>query len=114
MSATGELGRLFDEWRDGHRFKPSKRQIAAALEVSPTTIDQWRTGTMPSPANLAALAREMHYPYRKLLDAALADQGYLPEPNPLGESVRQRLRDRGLEKYAQPETEDDTPASGSA
>lgn len=78
--SIGALGRLFDEWQEGQRYRPSKRKIADNMGISPSSLDQWRTGTQPNPGHLSALAREMHYPYRKLLDAMLEDQGYLPQP----------------------------------
>lgn len=109
MAATSELGKLFDEWQAGHRFAPSKREVAAALGVAPNTIDKWRTGTRPSPERLAALAGEMHYPYRKLLDAVLVDQGYLPEPKPgrLRRRVTGAARDRKAELDAERQVMDD-------
>lgn len=77
----GELGRLIEEWRGAQPYPPSDRRVAIKLDVSPTTFGKWLQGQRPEPLHLAALAREMNYPYRRLVDAMLTDAGYLPEPD---------------------------------
>src|SRR5688500_7614946 len=80
IQPMGELGELIEQWRSKQPYRPSDRKMAERLGVSPSTIGDWIRGTVPGPEKLAALAAEMHYPYRRLLDAVMVDLGYLPEP----------------------------------
>lgn len=74
---TGEVWALIQQWMDSIPYPPSQRQLAAKLQVSPTTITDWKYGRgFPSPDNLRRLANEIGVPYERVLDAVLLDHGY--------------------------------------
>lgn len=76
---TGHLWRLVEEWMDYLPYRPSQSQLADRIDVSRSTISEWKYATsMPKPAALERLANEMKVPYERLLDAALRDSGYRP------------------------------------
>lgn len=79
----GALGDLVQrEFLDKMQFPPSARRMALAIGVAPTSIGNWMEGSsMPSPENLRALTDLTGLSYDRLLEAALADNGYrdLPE-----------------------------------
>lgn len=79
------MGKLFDlieEHRDRHRpYEPSYSQVAEQVDVSKQTLLNWRAPVkLPTAEHLASLARITGVPYLRVLDAALHDAGYLPEP----------------------------------
>lgn len=37
--------------------KPKDNQIAAALDIAPSTVSRWRTGQAPNPSHAVAVAR---------------------------------------------------------
>lgn len=75
------MGRLWDiiqQHIDGEQYPPSQRQVAKKLDVSPTTLGNWRAPKdLPEFEHLEAISRLTRVPYRDVLDAALADTGYL-------------------------------------
>jgi len=76
----GELGRLVDAHRGRQKYGATDSQIARALGVTRSTVGNWVRGTsMPSPANLRALAAHIETSYMEVLDAALVDAGYLQQ-----------------------------------
>lgn len=77
----GQLWHLVQQWMDSIPYPPSQSRLAARLEVSRSTLTDWkyRRG-FPSPDNLKALAREIGVPYERVLDAALMDRGYRDVP----------------------------------
>lgn len=78
---TGQLWRLVREWMDSIAYPPSQSRLAQRLEVSRSTLTDWKYGRgFPSPENLRALAREIGVPYERVLDAALRDRGYRDDP----------------------------------
>lgn len=76
----GELGRLIDEYQDGLTpFRPSDAAVARALGVSKSALSKWkRAESMPQPAHVRKLANLTGFRYNAVLDAVLADHGYLP------------------------------------
>lgn len=57
--------------------------------ISPALLSKWKhKPTMPSPEHLALLRDRLHISWADLLDAMLADKGYLPEPPSLTESLK--------------------------
>jgi transcriptional regulator with XRE-family HTH domain len=83
----GELGELIDAYKDRFEYEVSSAAIARRLGVTRTSIGKWYTGSMPTPENLRALSTLMNVPYTRLLDAALADAGYLPKKEREGDAV---------------------------
>jgi transcriptional regulator with XRE-family HTH domain len=72
------LWRKVEEFRDSQPFPPSVRAIARASGISESTLAGWRgIQRLPDADHLRAFARLSQIPYRVLLDAALADAGYL-------------------------------------
>lgn len=77
---TGRLWALIEDWMETLPYKPSQSQLAARIDVSRSTISEWKYGTsMPKPAALERLADETRIPYRRLLAAADLDAGYDPD-----------------------------------
>lgn len=80
---TGRLWELIQAWMDAMPYPPSQRRLAARLNVSPTTISDWKYGTgFPAPSKLRDLAAEIGVPYEVVLDAVLRDRGYREDPPP--------------------------------
>lgn len=78
---TGQLWRLVQEWMDSIPYPPSQSRLAGRLEVSRSTLTDWKYGRgFPSPEHLRALAAEIGVPYERVLDAALVDRGYREYP----------------------------------
>lgn len=75
----GQLGTLITEYMDGQRYRPTNADIAREVGVSRGTIGNWIVGTsrLPEADHLRQLARLIGQPYPRVLDAALADAGYL-------------------------------------
>ena len=76
----GELGRLIELYRDGLDPKPSDAWIGRKVGVGRSAVGPWLRGeSMPKPEALRQLASLMGVAYRRVLDAALLDAGYLEE-----------------------------------
>lgn len=74
----GRLWELIEEHRNSQDYPPSVRQIALKLDVSPTTVNNWKSPKdLPSRKNLEALAVLLNRPYLEILAIALADTQYL-------------------------------------
>lgn len=79
------MTRLWDLWTDycdRIPYPPSERRFARDIGMSPTAFGNWENGIsrLPDKMNLATFARLIHMPYERVLDAALHDSGYLPDP----------------------------------
>lgn len=84
---TGELWSLIRRYMDQQRYRPSERQIAAELGVTPTSITKWKRGqVLPARENLVAIARLTGVPYLDVLNAALIDREYLPRESDRGDA----------------------------
>lgn len=97
----------------------SAADISRATGISAQVLSKWRhTPTLPDPEMLATVAAGIHAPYRELLEAALQDRGWLPEPRALRRTVDQRLQEGGLNErldaLVAQETDDDASTAGSA
>lgn len=76
----GQLWDLIQEHIDSQPYPPSERQIARKLGVSQTTLANWRTPRrLVAKEHLVAIAALTRVPYRRVLDALLADIDYLDE-----------------------------------
>lgn len=76
----GELGRLVELYRDGLDPRPSDAWIGRKVDVGRSAVGPWLRGeSMPKPEALRKLASLMGVSYRRVLDAALLDAGYLEE-----------------------------------
>jgi transcriptional regulator with XRE-family HTH domain len=76
----GKLWELLQRHIDAAPYPPSERQVAAKLQVSPTTLANWREPKkLPSRENLQAIADLVGVRYSVVLDAALFDTGYHEE-----------------------------------
>lgn len=77
----GELGALVEAWRDRRDPRPSDAWIGRKVGArSRSTVKPWLTGaSMPEPQHLRELATLIGVNYRRVLDAALLDAGYLTE-----------------------------------
>jgi transcriptional regulator with XRE-family HTH domain len=75
---TGAVWDLIQSWMDSLRpYPPSQRRLAAALEVSPSTVSDYKyKRSMPAPDAIDKLAAEIRVPAEVVLDAFLRDQGY--------------------------------------
>lgn len=74
----GQVWRLIEQHQDSTPYGASVREIARGAGIKESTLPRWRDlKRMPEPDHLRALARQINVPYRVLLDAALADTGYL-------------------------------------
>lgn len=77
----GQLWCLVQDWMDSIPYPPSQSKLAARLEVSKSTMSDWKYGRgFPRPDHLRSLAREIGVPYERVLDAALRDRGYREDP----------------------------------
>lgn len=73
----GKLWDLIQRHIDEVPYPPSEREIARRLEVSPTTVANWRNlKSLPSRDNLERIAALVGVRYSVVLDAALRDTGY--------------------------------------
>lgn len=78
------MGRLYDIIQahiDAQApYKPSVRQVAIQLGVSPTTVANWRNPKeLPRAEHLEAIARVTGVPVREVFYAAGVDAGYIVE-----------------------------------
>lgn len=77
---TTQIWRLIEEWRDAQLFPVSQAALAEKIGISRSAISQWKNGqARPTPAKLRALSDTTRIPYENLLDALLADMGYLTD-----------------------------------
>lgn len=78
----GHLWALVQDWMDSIPYPPSQRKLAARLEVSPTTVSDWKYGeSFPTPEHIERLAEEIGAPKERVLDAFLKDHGYRSAKN---------------------------------
>lgn len=97
----GQVWKLIEQHQDSTPYGASIREIARGAGIKESTLPRWRDlKRMPEPDHLRALARQINVPYRVLLDAALADTGYLG-----ARSEREDVR-----QHAAPKTQ--APVSG--
>lgn len=78
---------------DKERFAVSDRQVARALDVSPSTIANWKAGlkALPKESSLRAVAGFVHAPYEDVLIVALSETGH---------ARGTRLAGRGARRWA--------------
>jgi hypothetical protein len=76
------LWALVQGYLDRQEWPVSERRLAERLGyASSSTFDNWRhPRQLPSSQALARFAALSGTPYQRVLDAALTDAGYLPEP----------------------------------
>lgn len=78
--APTELWRAVDRWRMSQTFPPNQSALAKHIGVGRSTVSQWKNGdSRPSPDHMRAIQSATGIRYRDLLDAMLADMGYLPK-----------------------------------
>ena len=76
----GQLYDLIQAHMDSQPYAVSQRQVAGKLEVSPTTLNNWRNPKdLIEKRHLIAISRLTGVPYLRVLDALLHDIGYLRE-----------------------------------
>lgn len=78
------MGRLYDIIQahidEQAPYKPSVRQVAVQLGVSPTTVANWRNiKELPKAEHLEAISRVTGVPVREVFYAAGVDAGYIIE-----------------------------------
>ena len=79
----GQLYALIEEHMNQSGYRISARQVAAKLEVSPTTLKNWQNPKeLIEKRHLVAIAELTRVPYQRVLDALLADIGYLNREDP--------------------------------
>lgn len=63
---------------DKERFEVSDRRLARELDVSPTTIANWRAGlkALPKESNLRSVAAFVNASYEDVLIVALSETGH--------------------------------------
>lgn len=75
------MGRFYDiiqAHMDAQPYGVSQRQVAGKLNVSPTTLKNWRTPEkLIAKQHIEAVSRLTGVPYQRVLDALLEDIGYL-------------------------------------
>lgn len=82
---TGHVWALIQEWMDAMPYPPSQRKLAARLDVSPTTVSDWKyRESFPIPTLMHRLAAEIGVPYERVLDAFLKDHEYREGEQPKG------------------------------
>lgn len=93
----GHLWAIVQEWLDSMPYPPSQRKLAARLQVSASSVSDWKYGTnLPAPEHLRRLAEEIGVPYERILDAALKDRGYRSvDAPPLQPQGRTQMQDEG-------------------
>jgi transcriptional regulator with XRE-family HTH domain len=76
-TTVSHLGQLLEEYKRTH--SATDTGLADRIGISRQTLVQWRNGelrSLPTQANLRAMATEIRRPYRQVLAAALFDTGY--------------------------------------
>lgn len=81
QTTGGPVGAFWDLIQtelDKERFEPSDRAVARLLDVSPTTISNWKAGlkALPKESSLRAVAGFVHAPYEDVLIIALSETGH--------------------------------------
>lgn len=79
--AGGSVGAFWDIIQvelDKERFEVSDRKLALRLDVSPSTISNWKAGlnSLPSKKNLRAVADFLGKSYEEVLLVALGETGH--------------------------------------
>jgi transcriptional regulator with XRE-family HTH domain len=77
---ASRLGQLIEEYKRTH--SATDTGLADRIGITRQTLIQWRNGelrSLPTQANLRAMAAEIGRPYRQALSAALFDTGYLTD-----------------------------------
>ncbi|MBY0291071.1 MAG: helix-turn-helix domain-containing protein [Mycobacteriaceae bacterium] len=77
---ASHLGQLLEEYKRSH--SATDTGLADRIGITRQTLGQWRSGelrSLPTQANLRAMATEIGRPYRQVLSAALFDSGYLTD-----------------------------------
>src|SRR3954462_8025467 len=92
---VGQLWDLVQAYVDRHGT--SERQLAKRLGYSSSGVfTNWREPRqLPSAQALARVASLSGTPYQRVLDAVLADAGYLPEPAITAEMIQLRRTPSG-------------------
>ncbi|WP_333890879.1 helix-turn-helix transcriptional regulator [Mycolicibacterium gadium] len=75
---ASHLGQLLEEYKRTH--SATDTGLADRIGITRQTLGQWRNGelrSLPTQANLRAMATEIGRPYRQVLSAALFDTSYL-------------------------------------
>jgi transcriptional regulator with XRE-family HTH domain len=82
----GRLYSIIEEHMDRQNgYRISQRQVAQRLGVSPTTLANWREPKeLIDKRHLVAISQLTGVPYHRVLDALLADIGYLTESDDEG------------------------------
>lgn len=90
------------------RYRPSKREVAKELHITPTALDGWQNpSALPKVKNLRALAALTGVPYVDVLDAALHDTGWLkPREGYLEPGVNPRRQGVALKSTGTPKASD--------
>jgi transcriptional regulator with XRE-family HTH domain len=76
-TTASHLGQLLDEYKRTH--SATDTGLADRIGITRQTLVQWRNGelrSLPTQANLRAMATEIRRPYGQVLAAALFDTGY--------------------------------------
>lgn len=68
---------VLQQWIDRQQIPPTQAQMARLLGVSRGTITNWKTETVPKPAQIDTIVERTGIPKQELLTAVLRDQGYL-------------------------------------
>lgn len=91
----GHLWVLVQAYLDRHGT--SERKLASRLGYASSGVfTNWRDPRkLPSAQALARFANLSGTPYQRVLDAALTDAGYLPEPPLTEETIQQRRTPTG-------------------
>lgn len=81
-TTASHLGQLIEEYKRTH--SATDTGLADRIGITRQTLIQWRNGelrSLPTQANMRAMATEIRRPYRQVLAAALFDTGYLTAPD---------------------------------
>lgn len=77
---VGKFYDLIQQHIDAQPYTPSERAIAKRLEVTPSTLSNWRTPKkLIEKRHIVAVAELAGVRYERALDALLDDIGYLTE-----------------------------------
>ena len=82
---SGHLAKYIDDYKTA--FSVNDAELAKRIGVTRQALHLWRTSerrALPDPANLRSFAVTIGVPYRRVLDAALANAGYLEDEDDLG------------------------------